>query len=135
MRNEMYHAFRVGFNWWYVILPLMMLILGIVGSFRFYEDLYGKIRRKNKRFTLLLKSLAITADIMIVALILKESAAGIFQIFLNNLTSQDDPLWAVILLASAILALLFIVYILMTVSINIGGSIKLRFLKRNKLPG
>jgi hypothetical protein len=135
MRNEMYHAFRVGFNWWYVVLPLLMLILGVVGSFRFYEDLYGKIRRKNKKFTLLLKVLAIVADIIVIVMILAESFTGIFQIFLNNLTAQDDPLWALIILVFAIIALAFIGYRLMILSINLGGKAKLAFLKRNKFPG
>lgn len=94
--NAYYHEFSVGFNWWFVVGPLMVLMMAVIGSTRYALDDYSKrIRRRGKGFDVMVKMVAIVFDVLLHIMIFKESVTGLFQWLVNHV--DGDPIWALIL--------------------------------------
>lgn len=89
--SSYYHAFVPGFNWWYIVAPVMVLVVGYVGTKRFRLTRSLKIKVVfNDRLLVLLSVLAsVVFGIMLVI----ESMDGIIQLCDNALTKQDSPAW------------------------------------------
>ena len=127
--NQYYHEVTVGFNFWYVAIPVLMLLFVAMGSARYHvESETGRIRRRGKAYILMVKTLAYIADIFLLFLMVMESFAGMLQFFMNSLAPEDSALWAVIITAIAMALIALICYSLFAFCINIGSWIKLGYL-------
>lgn len=127
--NQYYHEVTVGFNWWYVAVPILMLLFVAMGSARYHiESETGRIKRREKGYVLMLKSLAYVADIFLLFLIVMESFSGVLQFCMNSLAPEDSAFWAVII--SVIIMAMFacICYSLFVLCINFGSWAKLGYL-------
>lgn len=126
--NEFYHDFVVGFNWWYVMLPLAMFLMVIIGMSRFAlnRKTLKIMRKRENRFFLTLMAGAL--DLMLCALILKESFVGLLQVIANNL-GDSDIAWIPVLAALAILAMVFVCYYALYACGRLGMKIAYRYLK------
>lgn len=103
--NNYYHEFHIGFNWWFIIVPLMF-----VASILFATLLYSlkarrrdgrlRVRQNYKQVTQLF--VAVPFTLLSVWMIASESWSGIVQIFDNRLAANDSPAWSIILAAGAI---------------------------------
>ena len=100
-----YHEVRVGFNYWYLAVPLAVLLMGAVGTFRYYRTADEKIRKRGAIFFYVTRALACVAATLLTILVVIESIAGIFQLCLNVLTISDDSAWAIFVLAGALICL------------------------------
>lgn len=87
--NEYYHDFAAGFNSWYVVVPLFMLLIFFIGTSKYVLDAKNlRIKRRRKNDCLI----RVTAAAMVVAsfsLIMMESMAGIVQVVINHLTESS----------------------------------------------
>lgn len=128
--NEFYHAFSVGFNWWYVVLPALTVLMGLYGSTNLkLEEGSLKILRRDKN-NYLLTGVVIGADILLHWLILKESTAGILQFLMNHLSPNDDIFWALILFIIGMTGTTICVYVLFFQAAKFGQRLKRRYLKK-----
>ena len=98
MKNPFYHAFTPGFNWWYVVAILGIIVVALVGWNKYYiyaEHAYRKdlFRRYNNKFIGLVSTF-FTIVVMIMVCI--ESADGIVQFLNNGLEVNESPAWSVI---------------------------------------
>lgn len=91
--NEMYHSFTIGFNWWFVVGPVMALIMALIGSLKYYLDGI-KIKRAPKGFDKWLKIAAAGFDVILHVMIFEESLIGMLQWLINH--TDGDPIWSVI---------------------------------------
>ena len=123
-----YYDLTVGFNWWYLIVPMALFAL-LVAWLRVYHFEPGEIRVvKRKRYDFCLKVVAILAAVVLLIIILAESLDGITQVFLNSLSKGENPLYAYIIVAFFCLVLGVTLWILATAAVNIGAWIKLGYL-------
>ena len=97
--SNYYHEFVPGFNFWYVFVPMTLIIMYYVGKNNIYIKKGKRYRRYNDRFYRLM---SIVASVMTAILVLTESGDGIVQVFDNCLSYYDDPIWSVIVAASAV---------------------------------
>ena len=93
MRNEFYHAFLVGFNWWMVAGMTLFILAIVLGTKRpVLSD--GKV--KNRFRAELLSLYAAVAAILWGMLFVLESHRGILQFFDNIAARDDHPLYAML---------------------------------------
>jgi len=101
--NEFYHGFKVGFNWWFVVAPLMALMMVFLGSTRYVlNEKTMQIMRRGKGFDVLVKIVATVLDIALIVMIFKESILGLFQWLVNHV--DGDPIWAIVVLPLVLMA-------------------------------
>ena len=92
MLSSYYHAFTPGFNAWYVVLPLLMVIALLFGKGQYH--LIGrkvKQRYNNNMFAI---TSCLGAGIMMI-LVACESFSGLIQFFDNHLGKSDSPFWSI----------------------------------------
>ena len=124
--NHYYHEVSVGFNWWYLVIPALMVIFALLGSARYFtEPGTGRIRRRGKNYRLFITTLAYVADIFLLFLIVTESFAGILQFCINSLAPEDSVFWAIIIAVVAMAIMALICYSLFLLCINFGAWAKL----------
>ena len=108
--NNYYHQFQVTFNAWYLVLPICMLAMGMIGSRRYYlEPSTMRIKKKGARLSLLTFIAMMLIEILLITLVVKESSAGILQFCVNTLAVNDNVFYALILafLAQFVLFIVF----------------------------
>jgi hypothetical protein len=89
--NKFYHELAVGWNWWYVAVPIAAILMFLVG----YQALYVRSGLARQRYNARLPCLiagALTG--VLTTLIFCESGMGILQLMLNQLEPQESPIWA-----------------------------------------
>jgi len=102
--NEFYHAFRLSFNWWFVVAPLNGLMMVFLGSMRYVlNEKTMKILRRGNGFDVLVKIVATVLDIALIVMIFQESILGLFQWLVNHV--DGDPIWAIIVLPLVLVAI------------------------------
>jgi ABC-type sugar transport system permease subunit len=132
--NEYYHAFKVGFNWWYVAVPLMF-VLAVAFATLLYSPKVRKrdgrlrMRQNYKQITQLF--VAVPATVVAIWMMVVESGAGLIQIFDNHLAPNDDGAWSLIA-AAIVMAIvtmtLFALYY--EAAFNLGREIKCRLYRK-----
>ena len=130
--NTYYHNFEIGFNYWYLALPMMMLVMGLVGSFRYQLMADGKIRKKGRGFTILIKAAAMALSVFMVFFMMAESAMGLLQLFANALGKEEDIAWAIFSATFALMVLLVAIYLIFLCCAKIGQWAKLGYLIEKK---
>ena len=127
--NSFYHAFSIGFNWWFVLLPLQVVMMIWFGaSCRKLNRRTGKIMARDKKGTVA-NILAISMDIILVIAVVLESSAGIIQMIDNNLSADDDPMWSLILFVFIMTAFAFLMYYVFLGASVFGRQAKLAYLR------
>ena len=87
-----YHEIVVGFNWWFVLAPLFVVLEAVIG-WRSFALRGGEIRRVKHRK--LVDYTSAMFAIIVAALILIESADGIVQWLDNRTVAGESPVWNV----------------------------------------
>lgn len=126
--NEYYHAFKPGFNWWYIAAP-MMFVLCVLFATLFYQL---RIRRRDARLRmkqnykqLAQLVVAVPCTIIVTWMMTVESWNGFVQFFDNRLAKNDSPVWSLILAAFAIVVIMAILFgLYYEVAYNLGRAIK-----------
>lgn len=132
MNNEFYHTFLPGFNWWYIVAPLMVLLMSAFGaSNRRLNEKSLRIMGRDKR-GYLLNALALILDFFLYLLVVRESAVGIVQLFANHLSPDDNPAWAIILFVFAVSVSAVFVYELLVYAGKLGTHLKIVYLKKKR---
>lgn len=86
MRSEFYHEFMVGFNLWYVVLPLMLIVAVLVGMGKYWLDKDCKIWHFKEVF---MKVPAIIAGILAFGMMCAESFTGAYQVCVNLMVHRN----------------------------------------------
>ena len=87
-----YHEITVGFNWWFVLAPLFVVLEAVIG-WRSFALRGGEIRRvKHQK---LVDYTSAMFAVIVAALVLIESADGIVQWFDNRTVAGESPVWNV----------------------------------------
>ena len=92
--SSYYHAFVPGFNWWYIVAPIMTLWVTFVGIRRF--RLTRSMAIKEVFGTRFLVELSVWSTVTFGFMLAMESMDGIVQFCDNLLTKQDSPAWTLI---------------------------------------
>ena len=98
--NMYYHSFVMGFNWWYIVLPIMYFAIGFVG----YKIGAKLTVNKHLEGVVNITVRSISADrvwatlaaTLVIALVVKESSRGLIQLFDNSLSSGESGVWSII---------------------------------------
>lgn len=129
MNNPYYHEFTIGFNWWYLMLPAMMILLAALGSLQFgISERTGKIARRREGFTILLKAVTYISTVVFMLVFTFESWAGILQFFANGLGPNESPFYAFIVMVFTVTFLSIGIFYLFTRCTVFGGWAKIGFL-------
>lgn len=121
MRNDLYHGFTPGFNVWYVLL-VVFLILVVAWSLNCSKlsKTKRRILRRDKEDKIL-NVIVIVFDVILHIFIAFESGAGLVQAILNSLGEDTDPAWVIFLLP---VSLMFSVATFYTVLFGAGKLTK-----------
>jgi len=142
--SEYYHAFSVGFNWWYLVIPALALMAFFVGlvnmrreavicqtSYFFQADERYELRYVWKSLSgpwriFWAGAFATSATVLAVA----ESWRGIWQSALNGLTQQDSVFWGnlfgFVVVALFAIAIFFMTATLVLIALRLGEVAKKR---------
>lgn len=121
-----YHEVVPNFNYWYIILPVMTIIMVIIGIKSIYKK-GGKVYAKHFRDRLASR-VAFLATIIITLMMLLESHSGVLQILDNQLSSSDSPLWSLIFFGPTFFFIGVTVYAFLYLVYSVTGWLKLGFL-------
>ena len=98
MKNEFYHAFTIGFNWYMLVGVVMLLGAIIIGSKR-PKNCGGRIKLQfGKAY---LTTYAAVCAMLWGVLFVVESHRGVLQFFDNTAAPNDHPLYAMLLAGCA----------------------------------
>ncbi|MBQ6461510.1 hypothetical protein IJJ36_03750 [Candidatus Saccharibacteria bacterium] len=100
--------FSVGFNFWMVVAPLLMVAMVVfeARSYRIFLKSLYIYRTHNDKATLILSGLF---TLLVTTMVVAESSDGIVQYFHNGLEKYESPFWSYVGLAFATIVV-FIVY-------------------------
>lgn len=85
------------FNWWYVVIPFFAFFMAFAGAQKYFVR-NGKICVcEEKAFERLKNILSLTFAVIGTVLIIAESIGGIIEMLLDGLTSEENPIWALIM--------------------------------------
>lgn len=124
MGNEYYHAFAIGFNWWYIVLPAFMAWNFFMGT-RYYRIYKGRIcsKFKKKWRKPFLRLNAGVAAVVVTIMAIVESSNGLIQMFDNHLAAYDGPAWSLILTGFTMGAFALLVYGLNNLAFRFGATV------------
>lgn len=120
MAEEFYHDITIGFNYWYLVLLIALALTAALGACRFYVSEDGKIRKRGRKFRIVLRITKWLLSFMVVSMIVIESFWGALQFFANILAQNDGIEWALMLVTVTFGALPFILFSLMTAAAHFG---------------
>ncbi len=87
--NSYYHSFSIGFNWYYIVAPVLALLIGVIG---YHGHLFDRKRRKHMYFKQwVIPAVSIVFTIIVMLLVAMESSHGIVQVFDNSLGEFESP--------------------------------------------
>lgn len=102
--NAFYHSFEPGFNWWYVVAPVLFVLCVFYGSKRSRLSDEGKLMvRRNHYYRL--AALAIVAGLVIGWMVVSESWYGLVQTFDNKLGKYESGIVSTIEAGIAVVCL------------------------------
>ena len=126
--NPYYHSFSVGFNFWMLTVPMVIVFAFFLGKKQYhYSKRNCKIERyiSKKTYKVISGVFAVLLTIQIYA----ESMRGITQVFDNSLTKLDSPLLSDTLAGLTVVPIVICLGILIYGSSALGGKIKQYHLK------
>ena len=127
--NSFYHSFSIGFNWWFVLLPLQVVIMVAFGLSNVkLAHRTRKILRRDKKGTIA-ALLAISMDVILMIAIVMESSAGIIQVIDNHLSAEDDPTWSLVLFVLSLVVFAFLMYNVFFGASVFGTQVKTAYYK------
>ena len=96
--NSYYYEFRVGFNLWYIVLPLLLAFTAFLGARRYYLEA-GTMRIKNRGRKLSITAFVavLVSDLIVTTMMVCESGSGLVQLITNSLGKDDSATWALII--------------------------------------
>lgn len=97
MANSYYHAFVPGFNWWYLVAPVLIIASFLLGRRRYY--LARNLRLMSRFGKRLFLVVAVVSGVIFGTMLVVESMDGIVQWFDNHLAYDDSPVWSLIFAA------------------------------------
>ncbi|MDO4752732.1 MAG: hypothetical protein Q4A36_00630 [Candidatus Saccharibacteria bacterium] len=123
-----YHDLKVGFNLWFLLVPLLAVLMAFLGSFRYGRTKKGHLSvvKHEKAFKKLESFFAILATSLTALCFLVESHSGYIQWVINQFDGDPSYLWFVIpfdLVVMAAIAYNFFIY-----ASKIGEKIKYKIL-------
>ena len=130
--NAFYHQFSVSFNLWFVVAPLMVLVMALFGFTKYKLDRSSLAILGRDKGNYIMSVMAVAFDVVLHVLILFESAAGLLQAVTNHLGRNDSPIWALILLAVGIVISAFAFYYLFFMVGKMSSRLKLKWLKAER---
>lgn len=129
MSKEFYYEFEPGFNTWYVLAPLCVLVFLVFGLMKFY--MVGperKIARRGVRYQFLLKGCALVTDLAMGVLVVNESLVGVMQFLVNHLAEYESPRWVFPLTVIILTAMTATYFYILIGAAKIGSLIMLGYL-------
>ena len=129
--NSYYHEFQIGFNWWFVVAPLLAVVMVAIGLSIFHMDERTlKIRRSyNDRLFVVLATLF---AVVVMVLIFAESSDGIVQWFDNGLGKNESPVWSIVMMPFPVICLSGLYWMLLIVLGKLGAYIKCGYLHEKR---
>ena len=125
--NAYYHEVELTFNYWYVILPVAMVVAFVLGTGRYYfAD--NRIRRRGRIFTAIAIILTGILDVTIVNDMMEESIMGLLQLLANSLANEEDLAWAVVISPIFLIFISVFLYGLFMTVVKLGEWTKLGML-------
>ena len=120
-----YHELEIGFNWWYVVAPLLVVIAILFGrtKYKLNKETLTVLKRGGGDF--LLRFVVVILDIVLHVLIVIESGAGILQFVANNL-GDSDIAWAPIIIAMGVICTFGVFYAILFRAGKLGEITKRR---------
>lgn len=112
MANSYYHAFVPGFNWWYLVAPVLIIASFLLGRRQYY--LSHNLRLMRRFGAGMFTVVSAVSGVIFGAMLFAESMDGIVQWFDNGLAYNDSPVWSLIFAAFGVVVLVviyaFVVY-------------------------
>ena len=123
--SSYYHAFVPGFNWWYIVAPIMTLRVVYIGIRMFRLTRSSKVRiildtgdsiviRVWTIGTVFstgdLTASCVWASLVFGVMLAKESMSGMIQLCDNFLTRQDSPMWTLLLYVPVLFTMMVFTY-------------------------
>lgn len=110
MKNDLYHSFVPGFNFWYVLLPVFLLL--VVGFALSCLKMSKKRRRilKRDKEDKVLNAIVIAFDVIFHIFFIFESGAGLIQVIINSLGDDSDAGWVLFLLPISLMVSVMMIY-------------------------
>lgn len=128
--NSFYHQFSIGFNYWFVMLPLQAILMIAFGASNVkLNKKTRKIMRRDKKGTIA-SILAIGMDIILMIAVIMESSAGIIQVLDNHLSPGDDPVWSLFLFVIVVSTFAALMYFVFFGAAVFGREAKLMYLRK-----
>ena len=128
--NSFYHSFSIGFNYWFLLLPLeVILMIGFGASNVKLDKKTNKILRRDKKGTIT-NFFAIVMDIILIIVVLLESTAGVIQTLDNHLGPNDDPMWSLVMFVFGMMAFVMLAYYVFFGAAVFGRQVKLTILRK-----
>ena len=96
--NAYYHEFSVGFNWWFIVAPMMF-----IGCILFATRLHrlgvsdGRLVVKKGYKQVAQLFVAVPCTIITFIMMTVESYNGVVQKIDNALTANDSPMWSILI--------------------------------------
>ena len=127
--NSFYHAFSIGFNYWFLLLPLEVILMIALGASNAKLDKRtNKILRRDKN-GMIASFFSLAMDVILMIAVLRESTAGIIQMIDNNLSPNDDPIWSLVIFVLAMVAFAYFAYYLFFGTAIFGRQVKVSLLR------
>lgn len=124
MNNPYYHSFIPGFNAWYIVAVLGVILIAVVGYNMYYVHSGCMFKRYNRRFIGFM-SFVFTAILMV--MVVKESWRGLVQFLDNGLAYDDSPAWTMI---GAPVALMILAGVYWSLLDHVGRRVALKKKRR-----
>jgi hypothetical protein len=132
MNNEFYHGFRPGFNFWYVLVVIFLLMTVAFGlnCARLSENKRRVLTRDNE--DKVLSAISVVLVLILHIFMAIESGAGLVQVMLNSFGNDTDPGWIVFLLPVALMFSVGVFYSLLFGAGKLAKYLKVKSLEQKK---
>ncbi len=133
--SRFYHEFVPGFNTWYVVAPLLLVVAIVAGAYELKKVAKnGPVWKhfSNDFLNGLLMGLSVGVASWVGYLVWRESATGILQLFHNCLTAGESTFYSTGLACLALGLIPILFGVLFYFAFWLGAIIKVTYLKSIK---
>ena len=116
MNNLYYHAFAVGFNWCFVVAPLMLIAMVAI-VWRVLRPM-NPFEEDSRHIPIIVIALLFAG--IFCAMLFKECSAGLVQRYLNSMLAYEDPIYGYL---GAVIEIAFISSMFCALLIWIGFAV------------